>query len=136
MAVHYRRFGSVRVSGRWNTVLRAARKDGVKFRVNSGHRTFRAQTSLFRQNMRLSGGRWVQKPGRPLTAFPSPFAPHIRTGRAAHALDVDEHHGDGVDGLTHWLRVRKAHVSFPVRGEAWHLEIDRRDLKRLWKRYR
>lgn len=138
MAVNYVRWGDsgVRVSRRWRVVLLAARESGVRFKVNSGHRTMLEQALMFRQNMRLVGGRWVAKPGRPLTAFPTPNAPHIFTGRAAHALDVDEFYGDGVKGLAHWLRVRKAHVAFPVKGENWHMVVTGRDLARLWRKYR
>lgn len=136
MAVHYHRFGdgNVRLSGRWNTVLRAAREDGVRFKINSGHRTMREQWALYRQNM--SNGH--PRPGRPLTAIPSPFAPHIRVGRADHALDVDQFYGDGIDGLMHWLRnsQNRAHLTRPVHGELWHLEINAADLKRLWRKYR
>jgi hypothetical protein len=136
MAVHYVPFAKVRVSGRWNTVLRRARKAGIRFRVNSGHRTMRQQWRLFRQNMRWAVWRWVPRPGRPLTAYPSPLAPHIRSGRAAHALDVDEHYGDGALGLAHWLRKHGAHPTFPVPGERWHLELSRQDLRMLWKKFR
>lgn len=133
MPPHYVPFAKVRVSGRWNTVLRAARKDRVRFRVNSGHRTMREQMRLFRENMIRPG---VPKPGHPMTAFPSPFAPHIRVGRADHALDVDMFYGDGVEGLVRWLRAHGAHVTFPVPGEGWHIEINAADLKRLWRKFR
>lgn len=136
MAVHYVPFGDVRVSGRWNTVLRAARKDGVDFRVNSGHRTLREQTILFHKNMHLVGGRWVPRPGHPLTAFPNPLAPHIRSGRAAHALDVDMFAGDGVQGLVRWLQHQGVHPRFTVPGEGWHIELTPAELKRLWKKFR
>ena len=136
MAAHYVRFAKVRVSGRWNVVLRRARKAGVRFRVNSGHRTMREQMRLFRQNMQFVGGRWVPRPGKPLTAFPNPFAPHIRSGRAAHALDVDMFYGDGVQGLVAWLRKHGAHPKFTVPGEGWHIELSARDLRMLWRKFR
>lgn len=131
MAVKYVRFDGQRVSARWAVVLKRARKDGAKFTVNSGHRTIREQLALFRRNMRWNGRRWVQRPGRPLTAFPTPLAPHIRTGNPAHALDLET-----PENLAHWLRRRKVHVTFPVSGESWHLEIGLADLTRLWRRYR
>lgn len=134
--VHYERFAKVRVSGRWNTVLRAARRDGVNFRINSGHRTMREQLALFLNNMRWNGTRWAQRPGRPLTAFPNPLAPHVRTGHAAHALDVDMFYGDGVKGLVAWLEEHGAHPTFPVHGEGWHMELSGAELRMLWKRFR
>jgi hypothetical protein len=137
MAVRYVRWGSgtVRVSKRWHVVLAAARKDGVVFTLNSGHRTLREQLALFRRNMQRVGLHWAPRPGHPLTAFPTPLAPHIRTGRPDHALDVQQ---PGVDSLVHWLRVggRKAHVRFTVPGEGWHIEINADDLTRLWRTYR
>src|SRR5215207_5152933 len=86
MGVVYKNYYGKRVSRRWNRVLRAADRAGVKFHLTSGHRTMREQWALYNQNMQSPG---VPKPGRPLTAFPSPNAPHIRIGRAAHALDIN-----------------------------------------------
>jgi hypothetical protein len=133
MAVHYTRFDGQRVSRRWAVVLKRARKDGIKFKINSGHRTIPEQLALFRQNMQRAGLRWVQRPGRPLTAWPTPLAPHIRTGNPAHALDVQT---PGAAELAAWLRRRGIHVAFPVPGEAWHMEVTRRGLTKLWRRYR
>src|SRR4051794_33661847 len=102
MAIAYVPYGTVRVSRRWRTVPRAADRAHAAFHVDSGHRTLREQARMFRQNMHFVGGRWVPKPGHPLTAFPSPNAPHIRVGRANHALDVNELDG-GAQRLAHWL---------------------------------
>jgi hypothetical protein len=131
--IHYTRFDGARVSRRWAVVLRRARKNGVKFKINSGHRTMREQRALFSQNMQRVGVRWVQKPGHALTAWPTPLAPHIRTGNPAHALDVPT---PGGADLAVWLRRRGIHVEFPVPGEPWHLEVTRRGLTKLWRRYR
>lgn len=129
--VHYVPYGTVRVSKRWAVVLRAADKARVRFHVNSGHRTMSEQWALYQQNM--SGGH--PKPGHPLTAFPTPNAPHIRVGRSAHALDVNTVDG-GESRLQHWLERQGVHPTNPVRGEAWHLELSGSELKRLWKRFR
>lgn len=130
MAVKYVPYGSVRVSRRWNTVLRAADRAKVGFHVTSGHRTMAEQQALFNQNMHLVNGVWVPKPGRPLTAFPNRNAPHIRVGRADHAIDVDSLDG-GETRLQHWLEKQGATVLNPVRGESWHMEIPAKDLERL-----
>ena len=130
MRIKYVPYGSVRVSKRWRTVLLAADEAGVRFRVTSGHRTAVEQGRLFRQNMRLVNGRWVPKPGRPLTAKPSPNAPHIFTGRHAHALDVNSADG-GEARLQKWLERKGARVRNPVRGEPWHLVVSGQDLKEL-----
>ncbi|HVM46172.1 MAG TPA: glycoside hydrolase family protein [Candidatus Thermoplasmatota archaeon] len=134
MAVKYVPFDGAKVSRRWRVALVEARRNGVRFRVNSGHRTMAEQRALFERNMHYKDGRWQPKPGRPLTAWPSRTAPHIREGNPAHALDVDVHVGDGAAGLAAWLRKRGVAVSFPVSGEPWHMEISRRDLRRLSNR--
>lgn len=135
MVITYVRYGrnSLRVSKRWAKVLRAADKDKVRFTLTSGHRTLREQTALFRRNMRWTGLRWVPRSGRPLTAFPSPAAPHIRAGRHAHAIDVNSLDG-GETRLQRWLEREGARPTNPVPGEAWHLELSGRDLKRLARR--
>jgi lysozyme len=88
------------------------------------------QTRLFHQNMQLVNGRWVQRPGRPLTAFPSPTAPHIRVGRVDHALDVNALDG-GENRLQAWLSKHGVLSTNPVAGEPWHLEASAGDLRRL-----
>jgi hypothetical protein len=129
--IKYVPFDGARVSKRWAVVLKEARDHGVEFHVNSGHRTMREQLALFKQNMRWTRHGWAQKPGRPLTAFPAPLAPHVRTGNPAHALDLQH-----PENVAHWLRVRRIHVAFPVSGESWHLEIGLQSLTKLWRRYR
>ncbi len=131
MSVSYVPYGSVRVSRKWRRVLRAADRAGVKFHVTSGHRTMAEQQALFNQNMmRLANGRWVPKPGRPLTAWPSPTAPHIRTGSPAHAIDVNSLDG-GEQRLENWLDARGADARNTVAGEAWHLEVSKSHLEAL-----
>jgi lysozyme len=123
-------FQGKRVSGRWKRVLTAADRN-IDFQLNSGRRTMAEQTALFRQNMIRPG---VPKPGRPLTAFPNPLAPHIRVGLPNHAVDVDMFAADGVQALAAWLRKKGATPTFPVRGEGWHLELALADLVKLDRR--
>ena len=130
MAVAYVPYGTVRVSRRWRTVLREADHAKVAFHVTSGHRTMGEQQALYNQNM--SGGR--PRPGRPLTAVPNRNAPHIRLGRADHAVDVDALDG-GARRLAAWLRKQGAHPTFPVPGEAWHIELPAHELKALADRF-
>ena len=121
MAVTYRRWDADdRVSAQWFTVLDAARKAGVSFGLNDGHRTMAEQEKLY--ELYLHGGN--------LAAVPSPTAPHIRTGRPDHALDVNSFDG-GAGRLAAWLRKRGAQASFPVPREPWHIEVPRADLVRL-----
>jgi hypothetical protein len=128
MTIRYTRYHGVRVSKRWAVVLHRAHQADVRFTLDSGKRTMREQWRLWRTFKRV---------GHPTAAFPSPVAPHIRTGRADHALDVNALDG-GANRLAGFLRSdpRNARVTFTVPGEPWHLEIRGRDLTRLWRKYR
>jgi len=119
-------FQGKRVSRRWAKVLRAADKT-LNFKLNSGRRTLREQGVLFRQNMY---GVNRPKPGKPLTAWPNPFAPHIRV-IPPHALDVDMWAEDGPEDLMRWLNRRGARATRPVPGELWHIEVRAGDLQRV-----
>jgi hypothetical protein len=132
LAVRYKRFDGKPVSVAWHRVLTRARNKGVRFRLNSGHRTFAEQQALFDQNMVAPG---VPKPGRPLTAVPSHAAPHIRTGRADHALDVGPDPASA-QNLARWLnaRGRLLGARFTVPGEWWHIEVRLSALGRLAQR--
>jgi hypothetical protein len=124
MAVTYRRWDADdRVSAQWYAVLSAAKADGVSFLVTDGHRTMAEQQE--RWNTFQHGGARA--------AFPSPTAPHIRTGRPDHAIDVNARDG-GAGRLATWLHKHGAAASFPVPGEAWHIEVPRDDLERLAKK--
>jgi hypothetical protein len=124
MAVTYRRWDADdRVSAQWFTVLSAAKADGVAFVVDDGHRTFAQQQVLYEDY--LHGGV--------LAAKPSNNAPHIRTGRPDHAIDVNAKDG-GAGRLYAWLRQKGAAASFPIPGENWHIEVPRDDLERLAKK--
>ena len=92
-----------RVSTEWHVVLTAARRDGVAFMVTDGHRTMAEQRDRFAVFQRF---------GRPLAARPSPTAPHIRTGRADHAIDVNALDG-GAGRLAAWLRRKGAKADVP-----------------------
>ncbi len=118
MAVSYERIDGKLASAEWHAALSAARKDGVEFHLNSGHRSIAQQRVLYNQNMVSPG---VRKPGRPLTAFPNPNAPHIREGRIDHALDVESNEG-GSQRLAAWMRKQDLPANFTVSGEPWHIE--------------
>lgn len=128
--VEYAPYGTVRVSRRWRRALRAADRAKVGFHVTSGHRTLAEQEEMFERNMIRVGGRWIPRPGRPLTAFPSPDAPHIFEGRHAHAIDVNALDG-GEARLQRWLEAHGVRMSNPVPGEAWHMVADPADLAHL-----
>lgn len=127
MAVTYVRYGprGIRVSREWSIVLTAADRAGVRFTLTSGHRTFGEQAEL----------RRLYEAGRGnLAAVPSHAAPHIRTGRADHALDVNALDG-GETRLQRWIERQGARPTNPVAGEAWHLELPLADLRRLAARF-
>lgn len=115
-----RPFDGKPVSAEWHVVLSAARADGVRFRLNSGQRTMAQQRALYATY--LAGGT--------LAAVPSANAPHIRVGRADHAIDVSAIDG-GAARLAHWLRSQGAAARFTVPGEPWHIEVPAGDLRRL-----
>lgn len=126
------RFDGKRVSRAWRRVLTEARRQGVQFQLNSGRRTLAEQRRLYNQNMQGPGR---PKPGRPMTAYPDPNAPHIRVGRPDHALDVNAVDG-GETRLQRWLEKHGARPTNPVPGEAWHMELPAGDLLRLARKFR
>lgn len=108
MAVKYLPIDGERVSAEWFAVLRDMRAAGVSFRVNEGHRTFARQWELYR----------LYRSGRGnLAAYPSPWAPHIRTGRIDHAIDF---RNDAA--VFRWLANAGLRPVRTVRGESWHIE--------------
>lgn len=104
----------MRVSRDWYDVLRLAEAEGVVFQLNSGQRTFAEQQALV---ARLGVWSPSNKTG---AAVPSHSAPHIRTGRQDHALDVQT--GPGHDHLVRWLGARGVPMAHTVPGEPWHIE--------------
>lgn len=124
------RFQGKRVSWRWRAVLRWARREGVNFTLTSGRRTLKEQWALFRQNMMWNGFRWVQRPGRPLTAFPRPGAPHLK--RINHALDINTLDG-GETRFQRWVESKGVKWRNRVPGEAWHGDVSWRGLTKLYR---
>jgi hypothetical protein len=127
VAVRYTNFDGRPVSEHWAAVLPAARAAGVRFTLNSGHRTFAQQAALRAAYERYRSGRG---PWAPLAARPAHSAPHIRTGRQDHAIDVRYDEG-GARRLAAWLRSKGCRVAFTVAGEPWHMEVPAADLARL-----
>jgi hypothetical protein len=114
MAVTYLRFDGERVSDLWYPLLRDARAAGVDFVVNDGQRTFSEQgylRRLYESNPRVY----------PLAARPSHTAPHIRTGRRDHALDIGRSPA-AVQRLIAWAQARGVTLRLTVSGEWWHIE--------------
>ncbi len=115
------------VSKPWHTVLTSYRRTGGRFRVNSGRRTIADQWRLYR----------LYRSGRGnLAAYPQPGAPHIRYGRAHHAIDVDAFayrtaRSTAPQRMVRWLNASGVRASRPVHGEPWHIEVDRGDLLRF-----
>jgi hypothetical protein len=120
MSVTYVGFRGHSVSREWSDVLTAAGRE-VAFTLDSGHRTMGEQQALYTNFLRF---------GKPLAAVPAPNAPHIRTGRVDHAIDVNSLDG-GANRLAAWLHGKGGHPSFPVRGEPWHIELGVGELRAL-----
>ena len=132
----YLPFDGKPVSRAWHSFLTAARRAGVEFQLNSGHRTMAEQQALFTQNMIRPG---VPKPGRPMTAVPNANAPHIREGRVDHAIDVNDEDlfagiKGGADRLVRWGALHGVMLRRTVASEAWHLESTAAELKRFYRR--
>lgn len=125
MGVVYVNYYGKRVSRRWNRVLREADRQGVRFHLNSGHRTMREQWALYNQ---LGQYHPVTNPHG--AAFPSPKAPHIRPWTAAHALDIDSNDG-GETRFERWVERHGVNWMNTVRGESWHGELSTGDLRKL-----
>jgi hypothetical protein len=123
------RFDGRKVSTSWDIVLTHARRMGVHFTLDSGRRTMAEQWRLVREK-----GVW--SPSNPHgAARPTPWAPHIRVGLQAHAIDVNSLDG-GENRLQRWLAREGLHPRNTVPGESWHLEVGERELRRYAKRVR
>jgi hypothetical protein len=137
MAVVLNRYGSrgVRVSTQWLAVLRAADHNGIPFVVNSGARTRTEQEALIRLK-----GCW-SRTNTDGAACPWNASNHVVKTSPAHAIDVDDFR-NGENRLQAWLNshrlvtVQSGKAVNPVPGEAWHLEIGRLSLWRLYRKYR
>jgi hypothetical protein len=117
------RFDGHKVSTSWDIVLTHARRMGVHFELDSGRRTMAEQWQLVREK-----GLW--SPRNPHgAAKPVPWAPHIRLGRQAHAIDVNDNDG-GRARLQRWLSQHGLATRQTVPGEPWHLEAPEADLRR------
>lgn len=112
MAVRYVVFDNELVSVEWATVLHDMRADGVYFHINEGHRTIARQTYFWNcyLSKRCNNGN--------LAARPTPWAPHIRTGRIDHAIDFDN-----AAAVIAWLNAHGIPASLTVPGESWHVEV-------------
>lgn len=119
MAVVYKPIDGEQVSYEWWICLRECRNDGVPFHVNEGHRTMARQAYFYSGYIR-------HLPGFNLAAVPSPFAPHIRTGRFDHAIDFN-----GAEVVRVWFQRHGVTLTRTVRGEEWHLEANASQLKAL-----
>jgi hypothetical protein len=77
--------------------------------LNEGRRTMAEQWHF-----------WNNQP--PLAAYPSPFAPHIKAGRANHAVDANSLNG-AVQVLARFYESSGVDVAFNVAGENWHMDV-------------
>jgi hypothetical protein len=123
------RFRGIKVSRPWRRVLEEAAKH-VNFTLNDGRRTLADQRARIRKH-----GLW--SPANPHGAAPAvPWAPHIKWGRANHALDVEPSDG-GQQRLAAYLARHGVHVVFNVPPEPWHMDpVNGRELVRFYRRLR
>lgn len=112
MAIAYLPFDGEALSVPWHRLLTAARRAGAwDGHLNEGHRTMARQQWLYDHRGRsdLGIGSTV--------ARPSPNAPHIRSGRKDHAVDVTDS-----QALIDYAARKGIRLERTVRGESWHLE--------------
>lgn len=125
MGVIYKPLDGEKVSRVWHRLLTDLRTAGVQFRINEGHRTYARQWQLVRAQ-----GVWsFANPHG--AARPTPWAPHIRTGRYDHALDMDDRY---VAGFIKACRDRGVTVTRTVPGEPWHVEANAAQLLRYYRK--
>jgi hypothetical protein len=126
MSVRYAVFDGEQVSVEWFVFLTQARRDGWPGRLNEGHRTFARQAYFWSGSPNNPNRTWRGN----LAARPSHNAPHIRTGRIDHAIDVN-----GSDWLIGYGARRGVQLVRTVRGESWHLEASAPQLRAFARRY-
>jgi hypothetical protein len=97
----------------------------VRFNVNEGHRTMDRQRELVREK-----GIWSTR--NPTgAAYPSSNAPHIRTLRFDHCVDLDN-----AMGVVEEAGRRGVALHRPLASEPWHVDPDRATLLRYYKKNR
>ena len=116
MAVRYVQIDGEEVSQEWFSALRDMRASGVRFNVNEGHRTMARQAYFYALYRSGKGAK---------AAVPSPYAPHIRSGRFDHAIDFNN-----ASGAMAWLHSHGIRCQLTVPGESWHVEASAEDLRR------
>lgn len=119
--IAYLPFDGERLSVPWHRILTAARRSGAwAGHLNEGHRTMARQQWLYDHRGRsdLGIGDTVAKP--------SDSAPHIRTGRKDHAIDVTDS-----QALIDYAARKGIRLERTVRGESWHLEAKTADWESL-----
>jgi len=127
MIVTYKPIDGELVSKEWLAVLLDMRADGVHFNVNEGHRTMARQWYFWRLYKSGAGA---------IAAFPSPFAPHIRTGRIDHAIDFSND-----TAVFAWLQNKGLNPTRPVRWpdgsvrESWHIEVSASALRAYYAKW-
>lgn len=116
------------MSRQWHRLLLDVHaKHHVRAEVDSAHRTMSEQLALVRQK-----GVWSSSNPHG-AAFPTLWAPHIRVGRADHAIDFNDNSGNRAD-VQHAAAQLGVTLTQTVPGEPWHLEANRRQLRRYAKR--
>ena len=88
----------------------------VTINIRSGRRLLSEQQALYTQNMYAPG---VPKPGRPLTAYPNPNAPHVLGIAADCAIDGRDI-GDYPGAIA---ALDQAGGCLPVGTEDWHVQL-------------
>lgn len=121
MAVTYLPYNGEELSRQIYAVFMAYKADtGVTLVLNEGHRTMARQAALV-----VEKGLYNPITNPTGAAWPSPFAPHIRTGRPDHAVDVL---WQLWEQFRVWCAAQGIKVSRPMSSEPWHWEFERASL--------
>lgn len=127
MAVTYMQWGGEELSRAIYAVFQAYQADtGNRLRLTEGHRTMARQAALVREK-----GLYNPVTNPTGAAWPSPWAPHIRTGNFAHAVDVL---WQDWAAFSNWCQAQGIKVSRPMNSEPWHWEFDKASLAKWFRR--
>lgn len=103
-----------RVSRAHKIMLEAYEQEHGLVFLNQGRRTLAEQARFYAIYLRY---------GHPLAAKPLPGAPHIKWGRANHALDISAGTNAGYSqNVAAFYRAHGIQVAFNVATEAWHMD--------------
>lgn len=117
------------LSRQWATIVRVYNEQRrTHLEILEGHRTMERQRFFW--NCGPNGCCCCNNCNT--AAFPSDQAPHIKTGRPDHAVDIAI---GQVQDFVNWASTRGLQPRRVVAGEPWHVELDRRKMHAFYERH-